>query len=508
MISSSLSLKLFLFSVFYFEKAEAILDDSQCLIGGVVKQKVNGVCPINDRGCEGPESFQCGPIFNNKCVSSRGNVSVACAEAARKEEIPSNLESQYEEPLENIFDHFCLGSSSTECKNFGERYEGYKRQSFNQTPPLQFNTLDNFYPSTSRETSIPVTSSEDDIESLTEITEEETETEAQPICIDCVIRRDTQASTLRQTLEAIENPITEAQAQIWKKDLQELDRVSGQSEFVNLLSNNLYENSQCLCGGTDVCTQGCNDSGKGPPKIFCQGRKSPAKSKGRCMGHSNNGLMTTLNSYLSDHCKKTGEGSNSSRTSYNQCVAEARKPGFEPSICQNSLIMPHALCALSLHGGKANYSGVQSHVRRDCKAWAKYNKHLLDFPIPEESGETKTVSLFKQIPLEAVKKDGKIDPDKLPAGAIVVMNSRSASGHVEIKTNLNECGDSKSTCFCSDFCSSRDGQKAYENQGLKMRGIFVINPEIVEYIEGEKSKKPDEESLPVPIAQLIKKALS
>ena len=104
------------------------------------------------------------------------------------------------------------------------------------------------------------------------------------------------------------------------------------------------------------------------------------------------------------------------------------------------------------------------------------------FPLSIIKGELEYKSLFEEIEVP-MTTGGRIDSERIPEGAVVVMTSSNIHGHAEIKTNRRDCGKNKDEiCFCSDFCSSREGEKSYEKSGFTVKKMFVPNKKLLEHM--------------------------
>ena len=114
-------------------------------------------------------------------------------------------------------------------------------------------------------------------------------------------------------------------------------------------------------------------------------------------------------------------------------------------------------------------------VRSECKSWDRYNQSLLAVNVSFDSEEVIIIPLFKKISPER-NKEFQRDPSQIPTGAVIVTKFFDKSGHVEIKTDWNECGKDKTqTCFCSDYCRER---LRYEYPVL---AVFEWNPEFIKH---------------------------
>ena len=186
--------------------------------------------------------------------------------------------------------------------------------------------------------------------------------------------------------------------------------------------------------------------------------------------------MNVIDDFLSPYCEK-----HSSYKPYDQCVEAFNLDitGGLIDICQHSFVFHSALCMLNLDGKDASvYDNISNReVRRNCKFWDDYNQMLYSFSFPVL--EIYDIPLFKKINTEKYAEFQQ-DPSQIPTGAIIVSQSQSPHGHVEVKTNQLSCGkDKNAVCFCSDFCLER---KKYE-EPLKILAVYEWNTQFLEYFE-------------------------
>lgn len=249
--------------------------------------------------------------------------------------------------------------------------------------------------------------------------------------------------------------------------------------------DSIYENTFCRCGDNNGCTRGCRLPGRleekhYPPVRRCVGRKSNTKPSTNCAMHVNGAIMTVIHDFLYFHCRFATGGRLESRAEYDQCDAHFTKneSSGNVNICWNGFKFESALCMLNLDGQGADVYNVISNrrVRRNCKNWDRYNQFLLAVNASSYYGYVSIIPIFKRLPAER-NKEFRRDPRQIPEGAIVVTRSHNKHGHVEVKTNRQECGKDKNlTCFCSDFCRERI---QYDYSVL---AVFEWNPEFIKYV--------------------------
>ncbi len=254
----------------------------------------------------------------------------------------------------------------------------------------------------------------------------------------------------------------------------------------------VFENSFCKCQGNDGCTRGCRfvnhlDREQYPPFRRCEGKKPRRRSTDNCARHVTGAIMTVIHSFLFTHCNNTGTETSQNALNYKQCVdnfQEDVKHG-NISICRHGFMFPSAFCLLNLDGKSFDlYNSISNRrIRGRCKNWNQYNQLLLNVDASVYYGEITIFPVFKKIPFEKITsmESGKlrVDPAKIPVGSIVISESEfnDPNGHIEVKTNKNECGENKDQiCFCSDFCRER---LIYKRPVL---AVFEWNPEFIRYV--------------------------
>jgi hypothetical protein len=223
------------------------------------------------------------------------------------------------------------------------------------------------------------------------------------------------------------------------------------------------------------------DRGEYAPVRRCRGKKSMRKSNDTCARHVTGAIMSVIHNFLYFHCNKVGKGTVENMEDYQMCVERFNQNirNKNINICRQSFIFPAALCMLNLDGknfGLYNTISTRS-IRRDCKNWDRYNRHLVNIDVSLYYGEKITFPMFKRIPSEKYK-EFRADPSKIPVGAIVVTDSfTSPEGHVEVKIDKKECGRNKNqACFCSDFCRERS---TYSSNVL---AVFEWNQDLIGYL--------------------------
>ena len=250
------------------------------------------------------------------------------------------------------------------------------------------------------------------------------------------------------------------------------------SKFINYFIDTLFENVTCQCEGNNGCTRGCKPGSfrfLGPVRR-CLGRKPVSQTKARCARHVNSAMLNTIETFFSAYCEKSAPYIKG----YYQCVKDFNKDISKQNvnICQHAFVFPSALCMLNLSGDSfsAYRMIADKEVKTSCQNWDLYNRHLYSLPIPGLGGE---IPLFVKMPEEKYKEFRKA-PSKIPVGAVIVSQSQSRHGHVEVRTNKMLCGKDKTEiCFCSDYCEER---KNYI-WPYKMQAVYQWNPRLLEYID-------------------------
>ena len=254
----------------------------------------------------------------------------------------------------------------------------------------------------------------------------------------------------------------------------------------------VYENSFCECQVNDGCTRGCRVVNDLDREIYlpvrkCTGKKPSRRSTDYCAKHVTGAIMTFIHSTLFVHCNSVPGEISQNAKNYTQCVDDFQEDvrNKNISICRHGFRFPSAFCFLNLDGQSFDlYNSISNRkIRRTCKNWDQYNQTLLNVDASVYYGEMTIIPMFKKIPFEKIssEKNGKqqVDTQKIPIGAIIVSESEfnNPNGHVEVKTDRNECGEDKmQTCFCSDFCRER---LVYDKPVL---AVFEWNPDFMKYI--------------------------
>ena len=263
---------------------------------------------------------------------------------------------------------------------------------------------------------------------------------------------------------------------------EELDQLY-KDQIVKYFSDIVFENAGCACQGNNGCTRGCRlvspaDGKQYPPIRKCEGKKSLRNSTSNCAKHVTGAIMTVVHNILADHCKNTDGGMLEDTIAYLQCLDNFGEDvkNNNTNICRHGFKFRFALCMLNLDGQSAHIYNkiVDKDVRSNCKNWDRYNQTLLSVNTSFYYGEITRIPLFKKISPEKNKEFQK-NPLKIPKGAIII--TKSEYGHVEVKTDRNECGKDKTqTCFCSDYCRER---LRYSQSVL---AVFEWNPEFIRYV--------------------------
>ena len=450
-------------------------EPEKCLIGGyvrdVVEESGKKVCPTDGRGCGegGDQNFRCGLIFKEACIpiesadsisETADTISKRCYEASKNEPPPNPEEyEEYRKEASDIIEgleEVCV--ENHECESFIKRISEIRRIA------------------------------EIDKSLLKEAKREKAwyqKTEAGATCThNCSSPQNTNIEDLKKLVD---------QSKKWVEQVN-------QEKFMDYFLDNVYENAVCHCDkkdkGSDACSQGCMPKSEitpapdgeynSPPMAVCDTKEpkdnvAPINdSKGVCARHVRSAIMNTIRKKLTRYCDKEAP---TTKAEYYTCLADDKGArGNKRNICEHGLLFESALCALNLDGQNSVFKGIKNTgVKTECINLHNWNnKFLYTFPIKKDDGSDEKVPLFKR--LEKEKLAGyKADPESIPKGAIVVMQSSTSDhGHIEIKTDKT-CGKDKDgnarSCFCSDFCTHRE--KNYP--GNEIKAVFVWNPEILEY---------------------------
>ena len=445
----------------------------KCLIGGVVRSTVYSrrlkrrACPIFGRGCNGSnDNFQCGVIFNNKCISINPvrSLSKRCYEAAKNEPVNTDQYREYESSINNILEKYCIGKRTkyASCRTFKKRVKETNKQAIQSDSNTTDERQSFIHPKKRPSKILKQSATQDKV------------TEATAPCTDCLAQNQ---QSVNQEVKTIKQVIGSEPSEGENQHLNE--------DLVNYFSDNIFENSTCKCTGNDGCTKGCQHSRhlnrrQSPPINRCKGKKPRELSKAKCARHVTGAIMKTIHHFLAKYCSDINKSVSEDRNDYAQCVEDFNS-NKEKNICEHGFIFPSALCAINLDGQSTDdYKKITNRkVRNKCKAWNKHNKLLLSINLKQDDGTVKAVPLFKKIPPEKIEQFQN-DTSQIPQGSIIVSKSPSRHGHVEIKTNKNKCGsDGKQPCFCSDFCRDRS---AY-NEAFSIQSVFQWNPEIIKHMK-------------------------
>ncbi len=467
-----------LFPFFFIAKAQAN-PANQCLIGGVMREKTYNeylkkvICPTFERECEGrPETFQCGAVFNNKCISRKPATSISdrCYKASENIPISSQDYQQYKSSVEDIAQEFCRGKHKFGggCISLMNRLQ-YINTTAGQTPA----------PPTEETSSQPQQLSTSGSTTDDPVLSADAQTEASATCMDdCQNNTSSVQEEVEELKELIPTPTAESEHE----------------RMIQYFTDTVFEHADCECEGNDGCKRGCkreiNQPDESPPVLTCTGSRNKYTSTSSCMQHVRNAIMNTANKFLTRYCDKKNTPSNTNSTEHEQCYNELNGGGPPEgySLCKHGLILHHALCALNLDDPQNtsifNEKIQDNQTKSDCRGWKNnVNKQLLSIPVVKNDGSVENIPLFKKIPKEQ-NEVFQNDPSQIPEGAIVVMQvTGSRSGHIEIKTGKNKCAEKgpisgNKPCFCSDYCTARG-----ENySGHTLEAVFQWNPELMEHI--------------------------
>ncbi|MCZ0932783.1 MAG: hypothetical protein OXJ52_06505 [Oligoflexia bacterium] len=409
----------------------------KCVVGGVLREVVyshhlgRSVCPVRNNTCdEKKNTFKCGSLFNSACISIHPikNLSKRCYQKAQSAPISEDDYNEFINNTNKAYKDYCLerekrrGKAVAGCNFYTQRVDELKAVFSNKVRSME--------------------------EKIEQKTEASFNTGSQD-CEECRAEGDKNQQV---------NGISE---------IMKLVRKSEDSDLVKYLSKQAYDNSACKCGGNDACTRGCKKRGKWPPHLKCRGNKSKNKSTKFCMRHVNGILTDTINTFFGRYCEDNYPFDRE------KCLDIHKKNLKEQTnICTKSFVFPSALCALNLDG-KDRYQSIKNkRIKRKCEKFEyRYNHNIKTIKLISDDGKRiEETPLFEEITMPE-------DPNDLPTGAIVVMKSGSKHGHIEIKTDKQECNGSY--CFCSDYCASRSGGYT---PPFKPVAVFRWNPKVLEYL--------------------------
>ena len=236
---------------------------------------------------------------------------------------------------------------------------------------------------------------------------------------------ETQSTVQIPSLEEGKNSLTEIKLE---EEPERDHSIDYGFNFIQKLSNTIYENSSCSCGNNNDCSRGCSKQAGN-----CRGSKAISQSTKYCMRHITGSIMHTIDQY----CRKMNID-----IPRDQCLEDIEKIKKDNkgkyNICRQSLFYPSALCTLNLDGqDRISFQTISSRVvRNNCRYYNSFNANLRYF-YAKLNGELQKLPIFIEIPLQS--------PEALPFGSLIVLKSSNPNGHVEIKTNKKLCKGSY--CF-------------------------------------------------------------
>lgn len=115
-------------SIWDFFSLYAWAADNKCLIGGIEQPTVAGKCSSRGNKCDSEDvpsdSFKCGDIFGNVCISRApvGSISLRCLNASSKANVPTTEHySRIQEDVKKKYDSYCSNSNKAACRNYQNR---------------------------------------------------------------------------------------------------------------------------------------------------------------------------------------------------------------------------------------------------------------------------------------------------------------------------------------------------------------------------------------------------
>ena len=436
----------------------------KCLIGGILRDRTYSshlnktVCSARKNNCNDKNNtFQCGALFNSTCISLHPikTISQRCYKSSQGQPLKRNAYNSFINTQNPQFFDYC---DARQKRNHGQAGVGC-----------------NYYFKVIEELNALFKKEDEQNAYMPDFFLTDTTTESD-YCDDCNRKKTEKQDSF---VSIIQNVVDKTSTDKTSTDKD--------SDLVSFLSDRVYENTSCKCKTTsDACYRGCIKSKKKNilPKTRCVGTKPINKSTKNCMRHASQAMMDTIDTFLKAHCKAVTR---------NQCLEIHDHKPKEKNICNQSFVFPSALCGLGLGlGEKERYNQIKNKsVKKKCKKWHKHNTvSTLTIPVVSDDGNSiEHIPLFEEIsPLPEPNKKDPNDPNKdpygefydnLPTGSIIIMESNSKHGHIDIKTNKEECGPNKDKiCYCSDFCEEREG--GYKPP-FKPRAVFKWHPKLIEH---------------------------
>ncbi len=108
--------------------------DNKCLIGGIEQPIVAGKCSSRGNKCDSEDapsdSFKCGDIFGNVCISRTpvGSISLRCLNASSKANVPTAEEYfNIQDNATNTYYRYCEDFNKAACRNYRNRIMALNR---------------------------------------------------------------------------------------------------------------------------------------------------------------------------------------------------------------------------------------------------------------------------------------------------------------------------------------------------------------------------------------------
>ena len=475
----------------------------KCLIGGVLRDTVfwegRHLCSSHNNSCGEGDNFKCGPVFNSLCIKREpsGSLSRRCYEAAQNRSIDESGFQAYREGTGAIVEEYCQGGGSrSACAAYRDRMKEIDSQLLAESDPAP---------------TVPVPGND-----RASVGALESKTEAEALCLDGQCESPDRPSSFQPVAEAFRLVMSASPSAMGSK-----------------LANRIMENSDCKCGDNAPCVRGCSIDGRSPTNRC----KSPDfTDTGKCMKYVTGAIMKTIDEFISPHCgefdkedcnhvfcdtqKLCERPEDDPDRQRDQCFQQRCAPlddGETANICNQSVSLPHALCALNLDGqdrleaysedksesasqlvGEMNGEARQRNYYDECvDAEKENNKNLKSFTF-----EGRQMPLFIESE-NSLKENGDLDLSQLRDGDIVVMKSGSRSGHIEIKVPKEKCmlgEDDPRLCFCSDFCEPREASPAT----FQPLVVFRFNPELSHLLSAQGAGGGPGGEKPLSLGLLIK----
>ena len=450
-------------------------NSTKCLIGGLLREiNDRNRCPVWNNSCgEGDASFACGPIFNQECIPIKpfNNISSRCYEASKDHPISENSFEDLQEGLNQDVLEYCKDRTHrTACSLYSQRVK----------------EIDEYY-------LLKLPEGGGYRKGLKEVGRGGTEADAFCLYGQC------QKTPYTTNIETFEDTVKMMNLEL-SKEAEPL--TVGMSSY---LTDLVAKNATCNCNGNTPCIRGCErGTSSADTHHRCRGTR---QETGYCMRYVNAALMRTIDVFLEPYCSFDKPSCYHHACIHQECRGAldlnscdkcSNIPEQPRGICNQSLSLPHALCALNLDGkdrlgvNNGKKIDIDSSVFQSCKnveAEGEHNTALKSILVDGKDQplfiESETARFKPETEQGTEQGTKELDLTSLKDGDIVVMKSRSRSGHIEVKVPREKCEqEGPGVCFCSDFCELREEYTG----SFKPQVVFQFNPKVTRHLESLKQR--------------------